>query len=101
MQIARVHLDCAAFGGSDRHPAVEVDGRRHYKTIVVVSVLADQVDASGRAVEKAILSVKIPEMVLNIHRPGNSAGRCAGRNRSDAANHQTLPSHVLDNLLRS
>src|SRR5205823_5926315 len=99
IQIAGVHLDSAALCSTHRYPTIEIDSSGHDKAIVVVSMLSDQVDASGCAVEKAVLSVTISETASNIHRPSNSAGGCAGRNRSDAANHQILPSHVLDNFL--
>src|SRR5579859_7518567 len=72
IQIAGVHLHGAALCGSDCHPAIKIDGRRHDKAVVVVGMLANQVDASGGAIEAATLSIKVSEAVNNIH------GSCYG-----------------------
>jgi len=52
-----VDLNGAIFGGGNGCPAVELEGGRHHEAFVVIGVLADQVNASGRPIDAAIRCV--------------------------------------------
>src|SRR5579864_3470419 len=77
-EMCGVYLDGAIFGGGDGHPAIELKGGGHDKTLVVIRMLADQVDASGRAIEAAALAIQAAEFIAQIG--GCAGGLCCRRN---------------------
>jgi hypothetical protein len=57
IEAGRADHEFAVLPWSGRHHGGEVQRRRHHEAVVVVGVLADQIDAAGRTEEAGLLVV--------------------------------------------
>src|SRR5262249_22660989 len=65
-QISRVHLNSAIFGRGNCDPAIESNCGGHDKAVVVIRMLANQVDATGRAIYAAGLAIQVAEILSQV-----------------------------------
>jgi hypothetical protein len=49
LQVTRTHHQAMVVSGANGYAAGEVDGRRHDESVVVVCMLADEIDPAGSA----------------------------------------------------
>src|SRR5215813_610413 len=85
-EICRVDLNRAIFAGGDCRPTIESNRGGHDKTIVVIGMLADQVDSPRGAIDAAGLAVQRAKVIAQVcTAAGIECSRTCAHSRSAAA----------------
>ena len=67
-EVSGMNLNGSISGYGDGSPAGKLNGGGHYEALIVVSMLANEVDSSGRAIDPAVCGEQTVEQVGEVAR---------------------------------